>query len=361
MRVGIVGGGQLGRMLALAGTPLGMNFVAVDESETAPASAAATMLCGSPSDPDLLAQLASMVDVITFENEHIDAAALSALPVPVHPSPVALGIVQDRLTQKQLFTTLGIRTAPYVAVSGAAELSEALASTGTPAILKSRRGGYDGRGQVRIDRTGDASSAWDALGRRESIVESFVGFDRELSIVAVRGGDGSMEFYDLSENRHDHGILRVSIAPADIDDETRNTAHGYVRAIGDHLGVIGAFALEMFDTPAGLVANELALRVHNTGHWTIEGAETSQFENHLRAITGLPLGVAAMRGHHAIVNLIGALPDPADVLAIPAAHLHVYGKAIRPKRKVGHVSVGADSRCALDERLASLQSLPGAT
>ncbi|HVL88879.1 MAG TPA: 5-(carboxyamino)imidazole ribonucleotide synthase [Actinomycetota bacterium] len=361
MRIGIVGGGQLGRMLALAGTPLGMRFVVADEHADAPASSVAEVVCGDPSDPATLARLAARVDVVTFENEHIDSGALADLPVPVRPSPGALGIVQDRLTQKQMFMRLGIRTAPFAAVSTAGELPDALAVTGAAAVIKTRRGGYDGRGQAVIERASDAAAAWDAVGRRPAIVESRVRFRRELSVVAVRGEDGRIEIYDPAENRHENGILRVSVAPAPIDERTRAEAAAAVRAIGEHLGCIGAFALEMFDTPAGLVANELALRVHNTGHWTIEGAETSQFENHLRAVAGLPLGSAASLGHRAIVNLIGDLPDPAEVLALPSVRLHVYGKTVRPGRKVGHVSVGAADPAGLAERLASLRHLPGAS
>jgi 5-(carboxyamino)imidazole ribonucleotide synthase len=265
---------------------------------------------------------------------------------------------------------LGIPTPPFAAIGSRAELETAIAQIGLPAVLKTRRLGYDGKGQVVIRSPGQLSSAWEALGGAPLILEGFVDFTRELSVLAARGRDGATVCYPLIENHHHDGILRLSRAPASgVSSQLQALAESFAIRVLDALEYVGVLAIELFEIEEGrttgdgrmnssrLVANEMAPRVHNSGHWTIEGAETSQFENHLRAILGLPLGSTAPRGYAAMVNLIGTLPDPAALLSVPGAHLHLYGKAPRPGRKLGHVTLRADTPSELDTRLATLQSL----
>jgi 5-(carboxyamino)imidazole ribonucleotide synthase len=313
--VGVIGGGQLGRMLALAGIPLGLSFRFLDPSPDAPAAEVGELLVGDYDDPELLDRLADGADVVTYEFENVPVDA--ARRVGAVPDARALEASQDRLVEKRLFRRLGIPTAPIDD-----EVTE------FPALLKTRRLGYDGKGQRLVEtRPGSDPS---------QVLEGLVPFDRELSLLAVRGGDGDTRFWPLVENVHGDGILRVSRAPAAGAPQARAEEHG--RRLLDELGYVGVLALELFDVGGELVANELAPRVHNTGHWTIEGSATSQFENHLRAILGLPLGPTDSRPS-AMVNLIGETPPAADVLRIPAAHLHLYGKEPRPGRKLGHVTL----------------------
>lgn len=356
MKIGVLGGGQLGRMLALAGYPLGNEFVFLDPAPEA--------LCGlgshvvaAPDDPRALDELASRVDLVTYEFENVPVAAARTLAarVPVYPSPAALEVSQDRLVEKTLFTRLGIPTAPFAAVDSLETLARALDQVGLPAVLKTRRLGYDGKGQAVLRTPADADAAWASLGGAPSIVEGFVPFARELSCLGVRGRDGATLFYPLVENHHAHGILRRSLAPAPGAPDAEAAA--LVGTLAEHLGYVGVLALELFDTGGRLLANEMAPRVHNSGHWTIEGAETSQFENHVRAVTGVPLGATSPVGVSAMLNLIGGWPAPADVLAVPGTHLHLYGKAPRPGRKVGHVTVRCDDRGSLAERVDALERL----
>jgi 5-(carboxyamino)imidazole ribonucleotide synthase len=274
--------------------------------------------------------------------------------VPVLPSPAALHVAQDRVSEKQAFEKLAIPTAAYVPVEARGDLGGAAARLGLPAVLKTRQWGYDGKGQTVIRAHAEMDAAWERLGGRPLILERLVPFNRELSIVGVRGRDGSSAFYPLVENEHRGGILHLTLAPAPLLTETlQQRAEGYLRRLMDSLDYVGVLALELFQDGDELLANEMAPRVHNSGHWTMDGAACSQFENHLRAVCGLPLGPTSPLGHAGMLNLIGTLPPRERILAIPGARLHLYDKAPRPGRKLGHVNVVADDpahvRAALEE------------
>jgi 5-(carboxyamino)imidazole ribonucleotide synthase len=351
--VGILGGGQLARMLALSGAPLGLRFLVMDTVADACAGQFAPLLVGDYRDEAALAEFAGKVDVATFDFENVPAESAEWLSarVPVFPNPRALAIAQDRLAEKTLFRELGIPVPEFAAVATRAELDDALAAVGVPCILKTRRLGYDGKGQFRIRTLADADAAWAALGAQAAavglIVEAFVPFERELSVVAVRGRDGEFRTWPLTENWHVDGVLSASLAPAKVDAALAETATGYAQRLAERMDYVGVFALELFCRDGQLLANELAPRVHNSGHWTIEGAETSQFQNHLRAVLGLPLGAPAMRGHACMLNWIGAMPEAGPVLAEAGGHWHDYGKEPRDGRKVGHATLRADEPQAL--------------
>lgn len=358
--VGILGAGQLGRMLALAGYPLGLLPRFLDPSVDACAGQLAEHITGSYDDPDVLERFAEGLDVVTYEFENVPVEAVRLLSgrVPVYPPPGALEVAQDRLAEKRFFRDQGIPTPPFVPVSTREELGKALRTLGTPAVLKTRRFGYDGKGQSVIKSDEEAEAAWMSLGGRPLILEGFVPFDRELSILAVRGLDGGLASYPLVENHHSEGILRLSIAPApQVSKEMQAGAEAYARRVMEALYYVGVLAVELFQVGGELLANEMAPRVHNSGHWTIEGAETSQFENHLRAILGLPLGSTAPRGFSAMLNIIGDMPDTAEVLRLPGTHLHLYGKAPRPGRKIGHITLRTDDPDALAEGIQLLHSI----
>jgi len=350
-KIGVLGAGQLGRMLALAGYPLGLEFRFLDPAPDSPSRHLGEFVNARYDDEAALARFVDGVDLVTFEFENVPAHVLAFLEdhVPTAPGREALATGQDRLAEKTLFRELGIETPPFATVDSRADLEEAVARIGLPAVLKTRRLGYDGKGQFVLRSAADLDEAWKALGGVPLILEGFVAFDRELSIIAVRGRNGETAFYPLTENHHEGGILRLSLAPAPrLDPALQATAEEYARRVLDRLGYVGVLAIELFQRGGDLLANELAPRVHNSGHWTIEGAETSQFENHLRAICGLPLGQTTPRGYSAMLNLIGTTPNPAKVLAVPNAHLHLYGKAPRPGRKLGHVTVRADNEDELE-------------
>jgi 5-(carboxyamino)imidazole ribonucleotide synthase len=356
--VGILGGGQLARMLALAGAPLGLRFLVMDTVSDACAGQFAPLVVGDWRDEAALAEFASRVDVATFDFENVPAESAQWLAerVPVFPNPRALALAQDRLEEKTLFGELGIPLPPFAAVDDRAGLDAAIARIGTPAILKTRRLGYDGKGQFRLRSAADADAAWEALGRQAGtvglILEGFVRFDRELSVLAVRGRDGEFRTWPLVENRHVDGVLSSSLAPAVVGDALQGRAIGHARAIAESLDYVGVFALELFERDGELLANEMAPRVHNSGHWTIEGSRTSQFQNHLRAVLGLPLGDTGMVGHACMLNWIGELPDHAPVLREPGGYWHDYGKSARPGRKVGHATLRADDTDSLATALA---------
>ena len=351
--VGILGGGQLARMLALSGAPLGLRLLVMDTVADACAGQFAPLLVGDYRDQRALAQFAEKVDVATFDFENVPAESAEwlAARVPVFPSPRALAVAQDRLAEKTLFRELGIPVPEFAAVSDRAGLDAALAAVGTPCILKTRRLGYDGKGQFRIRSLADADAAWEALGAQAGkvglIVEAFVPFERELSVVAVRGRDGEFRTWPLTWNWHVDGVLSASLAPARVEPALADTAIAHARRLAERLDYVGVFALELFCRDGVLLANELAPRVHNSGHWTLEGAETSQFQNHLRAVLGLPLGSTAMLGHACMLNWIGAMPEAGPVLAEPGGHWHDYGKEPRAGRKVGHATVRADNALEL--------------
>jgi 5-(carboxyamino)imidazole ribonucleotide synthase len=359
VKIGVLGGGQLGRMLALAGIPHGHTFVFLEPGGEAVRGLGEVIVAPADHTPSL-ARLVSRADVVTyeFENVPVSAAHFVAARRPVHPPPDALGASQDRLVEKRFFRELGIPTPEFVPIDTRAALDQAVATLGLPALLKTRRFGYDGKGQRMLRAPVDLGPAWTALGEAPLVVEAFVPFERELSILAVRAQDGYVAFYPLVENVHRGGILRRSLAPAPgVTPALQTKAEGYARRVLERLRYVGVLAIELFQVGEELLANEMAPRVHNSGHWTIEGAETSQFENHLRAITGAPLGSTAVRGAVAMVNLIGTIPDPSAVLAVPGAHLHLYDKDPKPGRKLGHVTLVGESHAAIARELAALERL----
>ena len=361
--VAVLGGGQLGRMLALAGIPLGLGFRFLDPSPDATSGAVGFLVVGALGDETALAQVSEGAAVVTYEWEGVPASGarfVAATGKAVLPPPVALDVTQDRLREKELCRRLGIGTPEFAVVDDRADLEHAAKDVGLPAVLKTRRGGYDGKGQAALREQHDLERAWSELGGVPLVLESLVPFDRELSVLAVRGRDGATACWPLVENHHDGGILRRSYAPAPaLTEQLQGAAERLAGKLLDELEYVGVLAVELFDVHGELLVNELAPRVHNSGHWSIEGAETSQFENHLRAILGWPLGSTAAIGVNAMVNCIGAMPDPAAVLAIPGAHLHDYAKAPRPGRKVGHVTVTAPDAGELRARVARLAGLPG--
>ncbi len=362
--IAVLGGGQLGRMLGLAGLPLGQRFVFLDPSPDAPARDVGELIVAEYDDRKALDELSSRADVVTYEFENVPATTLETLAerVAVFPPPGALHATQDRLVEKGFLLDAGIPVAPFRGANDASEVRKALGELGSPAIVKTRRFGYDGKGQAVVGDETDVEAAVSALGGRALIVESRIDFDRELSLIAVRGQDGSFAAYPLVENHHAEGILRFSLAPApDVDAILQSTAEGFARRFMDTHGYVGVMTLELFQVGGDLLVNEVAPRVHNSGHWTIEGAEVSQFENHLRACLGLPLGATDPVGWSVMANILGELPDTAGVTAIPGAHLHLYGKDPRPLRKIGHVTVRRDERewwDAIDGGLRSLTALP---
>ncbi len=361
-RVGIIGGGQLGRMLALAGHELGVECTTLDPAIASPAAAVAPAIVGAYDDRERLAELAAAADVVTyeFENVPVESARFVEALRPVFPPTAALEAAQDRLAEKELFTEVGLGVPMYAPVDSPGSLADALERLGTPAVLKTRRLGYDGKGQAMIHDPLLAVDAWRSLGEVPCLLEAFVGFERELSIVAVRGLDGEMAAYPLVENVHRDGILRITRAPApEVDDAMQEAAEAHARAVMAELGYVGVLAIELFEVGGSLLGNEMAPRVHNSGHWTIEGAETSQFENHLRAVCGFRLGPVGLVGVSAMVNLIGEMPDLAAVMAVQGAHVHVYGKEPRPGRKLGHVTVTADGEGELQGRTDAVLRLVG--
>jgi 5-(carboxyamino)imidazole ribonucleotide synthase len=341
-QLGIVGGGQLGRMMALAGHPLGLQFLFLDRSDDTPAAQVARSLVGDLGNPRLLRELASRSEVLGFDWENVSVPALRAatrgLPVRVAPPLRALATAQDRLSEKRCFERLRIPTTQYAAVSSRAALLRAVRDIGLPGVLKTRRMGYDGKGQAVIRNIADAEAAWATMGSVPLLYEGFIAFECEVSCLAVRGRDGDIAFYPLSRNVHRDGILRVTVAPWR-DASLERAARRHLRALMQSLNYVGVLAVEFFVSGGRLIANEMAPRVHNSGHWTIEGAVTSQFENHVRALAGLPLGSTEVRGHSGMVNLIGAVPGMKRWLCLRDLHLHDYGKEPRAGRKVGHVTV----------------------
>jgi 5-(carboxyamino)imidazole ribonucleotide synthase len=315
--VACIGGGQLGRMLGLAGIPLELSFRFLDPSPEACAREVGELVVGEYGDAAALDRLAEGADVVTYEFENVPVEA--AIRVGATPGPAALEHGQDRLREKELFRSLGIPTARF----------GSLDETGLPALVKSRRLGYDGKGQRRLHAPGPVCE--------DELAEELVPFERELSIVGVRGRGGETRFWPVGENVHHDGLLRVTRAPA--VDAPQAAAEAICSSLMDALGYVGVLAVELFEVGGQLLANEFAPRVHNTGHWTIDGAETSQFENHLRAVLGLPLGRSSARAPCVMVNLIGAVPPLRELCALPEAHVHLYGKAPREGRKVGHVTL----------------------
>lgn len=338
--VGVLGGGQLGRMMALAGYPLGIRCLFYDPNPEACAGQVAPLLTYPYEDTHALVQLVERCEVITyeFENVPLESARWLAERIPVRPTPEALHAFQDRLIEKQTLQTHGVPV-PVFAPIDPQNPRAALEVVGLPAVVKTRRFGYDGKGQAVVRTESGFMEAVARFGAHPLIAEAFVPFEREVSMIAVRALDGTMAFYPLIENHHHEGILYRSIAPAPhLTPALQEQAERHARALMEALNYVGVMTIEWFELRGQLLANEVAPRVHNSGHWTIEGAHTSQFENHLRAILGLPLGSTAPRGYMVMQNLLGDLPDPAKILSDPRAKLHLYGKAPRPRRKVGHIT-----------------------
>ena len=363
MRLGILGGGQLGRMMALAAHPLGVECRFLDPKDPEAANAVGDVLAERYDDPDALDRFVTGLDAVTYEFENVDVRAADHLEqrVPVRPGRRALEVAQDRLTEKSFFRDHGIDTAPFAPADTLEELRAAVEDVGLPAVVKTRRFGYDGKGQAVIREPSDIDRAWEEVGGVPLILEGFVEFDRELSILAVRTTRGEIRCWPLIENRHEGGILRTSRAPAPAaTPQLTDRAERNARRLLEDLEYVGVLAIELFQVGDALLANEMAPRVHNSGHWTIEGSETSQFENHVRAVLGLPLGDTSMVSHAAMVNLIGAIPDAAEVLAVPHAHLHLYGKEPRPGRKVGHVTVRHEDPDVVARTVERLRTLDGA-
>ena len=358
--VGILGGGQLARMLAIAAAPLGANSLVVDSAADACAGQVAPLVRADWNDYAALEDFARKVDVVTFDFENVPAETAQWLAerVAVFPNPRALAVAQDRLAEKTLFRECGLHTPEFMAVDDRAGLDRALATVGAPSILKTRRLGYDGKGQFRLKSLADADAAWAALGAQAAkhglILEAFVPFQRELSVLAVRGRDGDFRTWPLTRNWHVDGVLSMSLAPAPDIAALQPRATALARTLAERLDYVGVFALELFVKDGELLGNEMAPRVHNSGHWTIEGAHTSQFENHVRAVLGLPLGDTGARGQSAMLNWIGELPDPAPVLGGVDAHWHDYGKSARAGRKVGHATVCAPDSTQLAQRLETI-------
>ncbi|HKE45348.1 MAG TPA: 5-(carboxyamino)imidazole ribonucleotide synthase [Steroidobacteraceae bacterium] len=358
MKIGIIGAGQLGRMLALAGFPLGLSFRFIDRSPDAPGGQVAPLRVGALDDVTLLGELAREVDVVTFDWENVSAAGLAAIEAQttVLPPAAALATSQDRLAEKELFRQLRIPTPEFAAVDSERDLERAVARVGLPGVLKTRRLGYDGKGQKVLRSAADVAPAWQELGAQALIYESFVDFSREVSIIGARGRSGETRFYPLAANVHREGILSHSIAPYS-NRGLQRLAERYLRAVFARFSYAGVLAIEFFVVRGRLLANEMAPRVHNSGHWTIEGAVTSQFENHLRAIVGWPLGSTAPTGHSAMLNFIGRMPERARWLKEPNLFYHDYGKEPRERRKLGHCTVLEASAAARDRRLKGLLRL----
>lgn len=356
MRIGIIGAGQLGQMLGFAAGALGHECRFLDPSASPPAAAAGRVMRAGFDDADAIAELADDCDVLTYEFENVPVASLDAVAgrVPVHPPLAALARAQDRLAEKQLFGELGIAVAGYRAIDDEKDLRIAADELGLPLVVKTRRLGYDGKGQFVVQRHADIVPTMQALGERAAIAETLVEFDYEVSLIGVRGRDGDFAAWPLTENRHADGILRTSLAPVDAP-QLEVLARDHVARLLDHLDYVGVLALEFFAAAGTLLANEFAPRVHNSGHWTIEGAESSQFTNHILAITGDRPASTAARGYAGMVNLIGTIGDAVRGLELEGCTLHDYGKEPRPGRKLGHVTVVADTRAQRDRRLARVE------
>jgi 5-(carboxyamino)imidazole ribonucleotide synthase len=347
-------------MLALAGLPLGLRFRFLEPKADASVHGLGDVVRGEYDDPAALETFAKGLDAVTFEFENVPAASVARLEsrMPVFPHPDVLAIAQDRLAEKDAFRRAGIAVAPFAPVATRLELDEAVEALGFPCVLKTRRLGYDGRGQWLLQSGSDLEDAWTAAGRASLVLEAFVPFHREISVLTARTEAGETRFYPVVHNEHRRGILRVSRAPVPgISPALEGEAKAVAGRLVDELGHVGVLAVELFEVGGQLLANELAPRVHNSGHWTQDGAVTSQFENHLRAGLGLPLGATEGRGWSAMVNLVGSVPPLARLLEVPGARVHLYGKAARPGRKVGHVNLVAETPERLEELLARVEGL----
>lgn len=359
MHIGLLGGGQLSRMLAVAGYPLGLRFTVLDPAAGACAGHLAEHIQAAYDDGAALKRLMQVADVISwdFENVPVDSVERLQEVLTVRPACAALAKGQDRLHEKNLFRELGIDTPEFANVETRPDLLAAIDRIGMPAVLKTRRMGYDGKGQAVLKTSEDFEQAWQKLGGRSLILEQFVPFDCECSIIGVRGANGEIHFYPLTHNFHHRGVLSLSHAPAGLPVQLEQQAREWLQRLFDHFDYIGVLTLELFVTGDRLLVNEMAPRVHNSGHWTIDGAVTSQFENHLRAICGWPLGDPSAHGASLMMNWIGEMPRAEEYLRIPGLHWHDYGKSSRPGRKVGHANLVAESDDQLRHMAQALQPL----
>ncbi|HWM28703.1 MAG TPA: 5-(carboxyamino)imidazole ribonucleotide synthase [Woeseiaceae bacterium] len=361
--VGIIGAGQLGRMLGCAGESLDLEFVFLDPADNPPARTVGPVLSKPFDSAEGLAML-SRCDVVTYEFENVPVAALEELSrkVPVFPPAIALEHAQDRLREKRLFEALDIPVPAYRTVSSRKDLADAMRSIGLPLVLKTRRLGYDGKGQSIVRNEHDADRAWNAgkgVGQASLLIaEEWVPFDREVSVIGARSPGGQIVVYPMTENEHRNGILHQSKAPTD-GAEALRAATRHLTELLTHLDYVGILALELFVIGSRVLANEFAPRVHNSGHWTIEGAKTSQFGNHLRAILDRPLGEAASIGHAGMINLVGSLPERPRLLTDAGFHLHEYGKEARPGRKLGHLTIVAPDAATRDQKLSNALKILG--
>lgn len=361
LRIGVLGGGQLGRMMALAGIPLDLSFSFFEMAPNCPSACLGPVFGDAEKTFESLDAFIESADVFTYEFENIPAAWVEQIAArkPIYPGVKSLATSQNRLNEKALFKKLAIPSAPHAEIHNRADLDAAIASVGLPMVIKTVTMGYDGKGQFVLRDAAQADAAWASLGSQTPLMaEAFVSFQRELSIIAVRDQQGKTRCYPLTENVHHLGILSHSIAPAEnISVALQATAECHITAIVEALDHVGVMTLEMFDTQNGLVANETAPRVHNSGHWSIEGAPCSQFENHVRAVAGLPVGNTACPQPSAMINIIGLHPDSSDVLALEDTHLHLYGKSEREGRKIGHITVTAENRQILQTRIQDIAAV----
>lgn len=342
MTIGVLGGGQLCRMLAQSAKPLGHSVVFIDPKADACAAQFAEHIIGNLDDPLALDLLLQRCDVLTYESENMPMEQLRSLQgrISIFPSLDALAASQDRLTEKDTCNRLKIGTARYWNIDSDEALESAVTSAGCPCILKTRRMGYDGKGQLRLRSDADIPEAKKMIASQPCILEAMVEFEKEVSVIACRSQQGDIGYYPLTENVHKEGILRVSTAPAAVSEETANDARAKAKVLLEHFDYVGTLAIEFFVLSDGsLLVNEMAPRVHNSGHWTIEGTRCGQFENHVRAISGLGLGPCDLVSHSAMINIIGSVPPLDDIRSMTDVHVHLYGKSERPGRKIGHITV----------------------
>lgn len=356
--IGMLGGGQLGLMLASAALPLGIRTVFLEDAPNSPAR-----LLGKVYSSEQFDDFAASCDIFTleFENTPLKSAQYLQDNKNLYPPANALYIAQDRLNEKNLFNELGIQTVPFMAVNSKADIETAAQQMGLPLVLKTTRGGYDGKGQFVVKTAEQFDEAWAELGEATKhaplIAEGFINFLREVSIIAVRGQNGEIRYYPLVQNEHHQGILARTTVPAPNSDDLTAQAQDNIKKLLEHLNYVGVLTLELFVTPDGLLANEIAPRVHNSGHWSIEGAVCSQFENHMRAVAGLPLGDTAVVKPSVMLNVIGQYPDLAQVLAVDGVHVHNYDKEEREGRKIGHITVMPTDSRQLEATVAKVVAL----